>query len=292
MKNKIISLIRLLITLSIVVLAIFLGMKLWNNYTNKPWTRDGKIRADITLVASDVSGLVSKVFVKDNQYVKKGDKLFELDKKRFEAQISKQNYLVKAKKIDFQKKQAKYKKRKNAPNSIVSKDIKDDLKYDLFLAKQSFNEAKVKLELLKLDLERSTVYAPSNGWVNNLLLKKGDFIKVGVSPLSILNEDSFWVYGYFEEHKIPNIKIGDKANINPLGTDITIKGSVKSIATGITDRENQVGSKLLSNINPSFSWVRLAQRFPVRIEIDEIPKNYILRAGTTCSIKINKLEQN
>lgn len=288
MKNKIIKFIQLTITLSIVAAAIFLGMKLWNNYTNTPWTRDGKIRADLTLVASDVNGLVSKVFVKDNQYVKEGEKLFELDKERFKIQIAKQNYVVKAKKIDFLKKQTKYNKRKNASNSIISKDIKDDLKYDLFLAKQTYNEAKTKLEILKLDLERSIIYAPASGWINNLLLKKGDFVKKGSSPLSILNEDSFWVYGYFEEQKIVNIKIGDKATINPLGTNVTLKGRVKSIATAITDRENQTGSRLLSNINPSFSWVRLAQRFPVRIELDEIPKDYILRAGTTCTVQIIK----
>ncbi|PHO10444.1 efflux transporter periplasmic adaptor subunit [Malaciobacter canalis] len=285
-KNKIIKLIRYTITFTIVTIAIILSITLWHNYVDSPWTRDGKIRADISLIAPDVSGIVTKVYVKDNQYVKKNDKLFEIDKKRFEANVLRQQSLVQIKKAKYLKKKAQYNKRVKAKDSIIPKDIKDNAKYDLLMAKEELNETKAKLDLLKLDIKRSTVLAPTSGWVNNLLLKEGDFIKIGESHLSILNENSFWVYGYFEENKISKINIGDSSTMNPLGTDITLKGHVQSIANGITDRGNEVGKGLLANVNPSFTWVRLAQRIPVRIAIDKIPENYTLRAGTTCTIEI------
>ncbi|WP_404320195.1 biotin/lipoyl-binding protein [Malaciobacter canalis] len=287
-KNKIIKLIRYTITFTIVTIAIILSITLWHNYVDLPWTRDGKIRADITLIAPDVSGIVTKVYVKDNQYVKKNDKLFEIDKKRFEANVLRQQSLVEIKKVNYLKKKAQYDKRVKAKDSIIPKDIKDNAKYDLLMAKEELNETKAKLDLLKLDIKRSTVLASTSGWVNNLLLKEGDFIKIGESHLSILNENSFWVYGYFEENKISKINIGDSSTMNPLGTDIILKGHVQSIANGITDRGNEVGKGLLANVNPSFTWVRLAQRIPVRIAIDKIPKNYTLRAGTTCTIEIKK----
>ncbi|WP_419777671.1 efflux RND transporter periplasmic adaptor subunit [Malaciobacter marinus] len=287
-KNKIIKLIRYTITFTIVTIAIILSITLWHNYVDSPWTRDGKIRADISLIAPDVSGIVTKVYVKDNQYVKKNDKLFEIDKKRFEANVLRQQSLVEIKKAKYLKKKAQYNKRVKAKDSIIPKDIKDNAKYDLLMAKEELNETKAKLDLLKLDIKRSTVLAPASGWVNNLLLKEGDFIKIGESHLSILNENSFWVYGYFEENKISKIKVGDTSIMNLLGTDITLKGHVQSIANGITDRDNNLGKGLLANVNPSFTWVRLAQRIPVRIAIDKIPKNYTLRAGTTCTIEIKK----
>lgn len=285
-KNKIVQLLRYIITFSVVTIAIVLGMKLWQNYVDSPWTRDGRVRADITLIAPDVSGMISKVYVKDNQYVKKDDKLFEIDKKRFEANLQRAQSIVQIKKANYLMKKAEYDKRIKGDDSIIPKDVKDDAKYNLLMAKEELNEAISKLDITKLDLQRATVYAPTSGWINNLLLKKGDFIKQGESHISMLNENSFWVYGYFEEHKLTKINIGDEAIMNPLGTDFTIKGHVQSIATGITDRDNNIGKGLLANVNPSFTWVRLAQRIPVRIAIDEVPKEYTLRAGTTFTIEL------
>lgn len=179
-----------------------------------------------------------------------------------------------------------YLKRSKSDNSIVSQESKDNAKYQKMIAKEELNSAIAQLDTAKLDLQRSTVYASENGWVSNLLLKKGDFIKIGESHLSIISEKSFWVYGYFEENKISQIKIGDQAIMNPLGTNFIVKGHVESISNGITDRDNHLGGQLLANINPSFSWVRLAQRIPVRITIDSVPKNLNLRAGMTCTVDI------
>ncbi|QKF81571.1 HlyD family secretion protein [Halarcobacter ebronensis] len=288
MNKTIIKLIRYLITFAIVAVASILTIHLWNNYADSTWTRDGRIRADITLVAPDVSGLITNIYVKDNQYVKKGDKLFEIDKKRFETAINSLESTLKAKEANYLMRKAEYDKRIKANDAIVPKDVKDDAKYNLIMAKEDYNEVKARLDLAKLNLERSTIYAPTNGWVNNLLLKVGDFIQIGQSHLSILNDKSFWVYGYFEEHKIPKLNIGDITIMKPLGTNYELKGHIESIASGITDRDNDRGSGLLANVNPSFTWVKLAQRIPVRIAIDEIPENYILRAGVTCTIEVVK----
>ncbi|WP_419770742.1 MAG: biotin/lipoyl-binding protein [Candidatus Marinarcus sp.] len=286
MKNKTIKILRYMITFIVVSVAVILGLTLWHNYVDSAWTRDGRIRADITLVTPDVSGMINEVFVKDNQYVKKGEPLFEIDKKRFETNVQELNSIVKVKEANYLMTQAQYEKRAKGDDSIIPKDIKDDAKYRAIIAHEELNEVKAKLDIAKLDLQRATVYAPTNGWINNLLLKKGDYINKGQSHISLLNENSFWVYGYFEEHKIPKIKIGDEAKMNPLGTDFILKGHVQSIANGITDRDNQRGDGLLANVNPSFTWVRLAQRIPVRIALDEVPKDYTLRAGTTCTIEI------
>ena len=285
-KNKFIKLFRYTITFSVVCIALILGVILWQTYMDTPWTRDGRIRADVTLIAPDVSGLVSEVYVKDNQYVYEGDKLFELDKVRFYERIKELEAVVKLKEANYLMKENEYKKRYKADNRVISKENKDNAGYQFEIAKEELNEAKAKLDMAELDLKRSTVFAAHSGWVSNLLLKKGDYLQRGESRMAVINENSFWVYGYFEENKISHINIGDKARMNPLGTDFEIQGHVQSIASGITDRDNVLGKQLLANINPSFTWVRLAQRIPVRIAIDSIPENFILRAGITCTIEI------
>lgn len=287
-KNKFIKLFRYIITFSVLCIAITLGIVLWQKYMDTPWTRDGRVRADVTLIAPDVPGLVSEVYVKDNQYVRQGDKLFEIDKARFHEKIKELEAIVKLKEANYLMKEKEYQKRYKASDSVVSRESKDNVSFQLKIAHEELNEAKAKLDMAKLDLQRSTVYATNNGWVSNLLLKKGDYLKTGESKMAVINENSFWVYGYFEENKLPNIKIGDSARMNPLGTDFEIKGHVESIANGITDRDNALGKQLLSNVNPSFTWVRLAQRIPVRIAIDSVPENLTLRAGMTCTIEIEK----
>jgi len=287
-NSKLIKFFRFAITFSLFIFAIFLGLKLWHNYMNTPWTRDGRIRADSIIVAPDVSGLVEKVFVKDNQFVKKGDLLFQIDKKRFIEDITKLEALCKVQKVEYEMLKKQFDRRFMLNNDVISKEEHETAQYKLEIAKANYDKNLSELNIAKLNLERSSVISPEDGWVTNLVLKNGDFINRGENSLAIISANSFWVYGYFEEHKIPLIKEGDIANIQPLGTDFILKGHVESIANGITDRDNDFGKRLLANVNPSFTWVRLAQRIPVRIYIDEVPKDFILRAGITCTIKIEK----
>lgn len=285
-NNKLIKFLKFAITFFVLVIAIFLGLKLWHNYMNTPWTRDGRVRADTIIIAPDVAGLVDKVYVKDNQFIKKGELLFQIDKQRFIEDITRLEALCRIQRIEYEMLKKQFDRRFSVNNDVVSKEEHEIAKYKLEISKANYDKNLSELNVAKLNLERSSVVSPEDGWVTNLVLKNGDFINRGENSLSIISNNSFWVYGYFEEHKIPLIKEGDSAIIQPLGTDFIIKGHVESIANGITDRDNDFGKRFLANVNPSFTWVRLAQRIPVRISIDEVPKDFTLRAGVTCTIQI------
>jgi p-hydroxybenzoic acid efflux pump subunit AaeA len=286
MNNKLSKLFRFSITFFVVGIAIFLGLMLWNNYMNTPWTRDGRVRADVVMVAPDVSGLVSDVLVVDNQFVKSGDILFQIDEERFEHALHESKAVVQTRKAEYEMKKSQYKRRASVGNDVVSAEIREDAKLDADIAEAKYEEALTKMKTAELDLKRSSVRAPSDGWVSNLLLRKGDYVKAGDNRLAMVNSESFWIYGYFEEHKLSLIHVGDSAEMYMLGSDYIVKGHVESIARGISDRDNAQGERLLANVNPIFTWVRLAQRIPVRIHIDSVPEGFVLSAGMTCSVNI------
>jgi p-hydroxybenzoic acid efflux pump subunit AaeA len=259
---------------------------LWHNYMNSPWTRDGRVRADIVMIAPDVSGLVSDIRIKDNQEVHQGDILFQIDKVRFEHALHAAEAIAQTRKAEYEMKKHQSVRRNAADDEIVSAENRDDALYDAQIAHAKYEEAMAQVETAKLDLERSTVRTPTDGWISNLLFRKGDYIHSGEQRLALITSGSFWVYGYFEEHKLSLIHVGDKAKMNMLGTKYIVKGHVESIARGISDRDNTTDGRLLANVNPIFTWVRLAQRIPVRIHIDEVPNGLTLSAGMTCSVSI------
>lgn len=287
-NNKLFKFLRYAITFTVVSIAIFLGLMLWQNYMDSSWTRDGRVRADIVMVAPDVSGLVSKVAVSDNQFVKKGALLFEIDKLRFEHALHEAKAVVRTKKAEYEMKKSQYQRRAVLDSDTVSKESCDDARLEADIALAKYQEAKTREESAALDLERATVRAPSDGWISNLLLQRGDYVESGDNRLAIVKSDSFWVYGYFEEHKLALIHVGDEAVMKMLGSKYTLGGHVQSIARGISDRDNAIGERLLANVNPTFTWVRLAQRIPVRIHIDSVPDGFTLTAGMTCSVKIKQ----
>jgi len=285
-NNKLSKLLRYAITFFVVAVAVFLGMMLWQNYMNSSWTRDGRVRADIVMVAPDVSGIVTNVIVADNQFVKRGDILFQIDQMRFQHTLEEAKAIAETKKAEYEMKKNQYNRRAFVSDDVVSKESRNDSKLEVAIAKAKYEEAKSMVETAELNLNRSTVVAPSDGWVSNLLLRKGDYVHVGDNRMALVNSNSFWVYGYFEEHKLSLIHVGDRAEMRMLGSKYTLKGHVQSIAQGISDRDNATGERLLANVNPTFTWVRLAQRIPVRIAIDSVPKGFTLIAGMTCSVSI------
>lgn len=285
-NNKYTKLVRFVITFSVVSLAIFLGLMLWHNYMNSPWTRDGRVRADVVMIAPDVSGLVTEVAVVDNQFVHKGDILFQIDQERFLHALHAAEAVAQTCKAEYDMKKHQAARRNAADNDVVSAENRDDTSFDAQMAYAKYEEAMTRVETAKLDLERSSVRASTDGWVSNLLLRKGDYLDAGEKHMAIITAGSFWVYGYFEEHKLSLIHIGDGAEMKMLGTKYTLKGHVESIARGISDRDNYTDGRLLANVNPIFTWIRLAQRIPVRIHIDSVPEGMILSAGMTCSVSI------
>lgn len=278
---------RFAITFSVLLLALFLGLMLWDNYMNSPWTRDGRVRADVVMIAPDVGGLVTNVAVVDNQHVKRGDVLFQLDPVRFEHALHEAQAHAMTLHAEYEMKRHRSQRRALADDEVVSGEERDDARLDAEIARERYEEALTRVETSKLDLERSTVRASSDGWISNLLLRKGDYVAQGDKRMAIITEGSFWVYGYFEEHKLSMIHIGDKATMKILGTKFTLKGHVESIARGISDRDNVTDGRLLANVNPIFTWIRLAQRVPVRIHIDDVPEGLFLSAGMTCSVIID-----
>jgi len=282
------QLLRILFTLTIVAIALFLGHMLWVRYMDSPWTRDGRVRADIVNISSDISGLVTDVLVKDNQFVHKGDMLFKIDSERYGHTLAQMQALVNQRRVMVAMKRGQSKRRDALDNEVISQESREDS--DLYAASASaeYNQAIAERDHAKLNVERTFVRAPVDGWVSNLLVRPGDYAQVGTAKLAIIDQNSFWVYGYFEENKLRLIHIGDSAEIKLLGSDLLLHGHVESIARGITDRDNPTDVRLLANVNPSFNWVRLAQRVPVRIKLDFIPKEIMLVAGMTCSVIVKK----
>ena len=278
------KLIRLTITLLLVAAAIYLGHKLWVRYMDSPWTRDGRVRADIVNIAPDVSGLVTTVAVRDNQFVHRGDILFTVDTDHYQTALAQAKALVEQRKIELTMKRGQAKRRAEVDDQVISQENREDSSLIATSARAEYEAALAQFDMAKLNLARTVVRSPVDGWVSNLLVRPGDFAQVGAPKLAVIDQHSFWVYGYFEEHKLALINIGDPADMQLIGSDQILHGHVESIARGITDRDNPTDVRLLANVNPSFNWVRLSQRVPVRIALDKLPKNFILVAGMTCTV--------
>jgi len=282
-------LLRILVTLTLVAIAFFLGRLLWVRYMDSPWTRDGRLRADIVNISSDMSGLVTEVLVKDNQFVHKGDMLFKVDSERYRHTLAEMQALVDQRHAMVLMKRGQSERREALDNEVISQELREDSALYTASAKAEYEQAIAERDHAQLNVDRTFVRAPVDGWVSNLLVRPGDYAQVGIAKLAIIDQNSFWVYGYFEENKLRFIHIGDPAEVKLLGSDKLILGHVESIARGITDRDNPTDVRLLANVNPSFNWVRLAQRVPVRIKLDAIPKEILLVAGMTCSVIVKKV---
>lgn len=278
--------VKVALTLVLALLVLILGARLWNYYMSGPWTRDGRVRADVVVIAPDVSGLITEVDVGDNQFVKAGDVLFKVDPVRFEQALAQAESLVDQRQAEFEIRRRQAKRRASLDDQVISRENRDDSTLEEKAAQARLNDAIAQRDLARTNLERTQVRASVDGWITNLNLYPGEYVQSGQASLSLINANSFWVYGYFEENRIPAIHIGDAATVTLMGTDIVLHGQVESVASGIVDRDNASVKGDMANVNPSFSWVRLAQRVPVRIRLDEIPTDIRIASGMSCSISI------
>lgn len=277
---------RFIVTTLVVGIAVYLGYQLWLRYMDSPWTRDGRVRADIIQVTADVGGRVVAVPVRDNQFVHKGDVLFEVDPDRYRLAVANAQAHLTAARAELEQREQQAKRRAQLAPDVVSAEKNHDTHLAADAARAAFEGAKAELALAQLDLARSTVRAPVNGYVTNLLLRPGDYAAVGVPKMALVDADSFWVYGYFEETRLRHVRVGDAAEVTLLGRQAVLHGEVASIAYAIADRDNPVAADLTANVNPVFNWVRLASRIPVRISLKNVPADVHLAAGMTCTVVI------
>ena len=277
---------RVTVTLIAVGIAAVIGWQLWIYYLEAPWTRDGRVRADVVQVAADVSGLVSEVLVHDNQTVNRGQVLFRIDPVRFQIALRDAQASVDSKLAAAQE-AGRETNRYNRLNQLsVSQEQQQQRHATAAEAEAAYNQALASRDLAALNLARSEVRASVNGLVTNFDMRSGDYVDAGRPLFALIDADSFYVDGYFEESKLPRIKAGDPARVYLIGESAVIEGHVDSVAGGIADRERQGSADLLANVNPTFSWVRLAQRVPVRIALDHVPTDVRLVTGRTATVVV------
>ena len=289
MKNLFASTGRVLLTLVSLVVAVAVGWQLWSYYMLEPWTRDGRVRADVVAVAADVAGLISDVFVHDNQKVTKGQPLFRIDQRRFQYALDQAKADVASRQATLDQAQRDLERARSLTSAAVTVQQVEQRQQAVDVDQAGLDAANAALEIARLNLERSTVLAPVNGIVTNLDLLPGRYVNAGAAVFALLGSDTFRVEGYFEETKLRRIRIGEDATVKLIGDPRLLSGHVESIAYGIEDQNRSTSSNLLASVNPTFSWVRLAQRIPVRIKLDNVPPDLLLAAGRTATVSIGKI---
>lgn len=277
---------RLLVTLVAVVAALFVALYLWRHYMDDPWTRDGRVRADVVAVAPDVSGFVTEVLVHDNQKVLRGDVIFRIDRARFTLAVQQAEAVVAGRKASLDLAQRDLQRYRDLSTTVISQQKKEQVLSTEQQAKAAYDQATTDLDIARLNLARSEVRASVNGTVTNMSLRPGAYVTAGQGVMALVDSDSLHVEGYFEETKLARIRVGARAAIHLMGDSRVLSGHVESIAAGIEDRDRTAGSSLLANVNPTFSWVRLAQRVPVRIRLDDPQVEASLVAGRTATVEI------
>ncbi len=262
---------------------ILVGRWMWFHYELAPWTRDGRVRADIVMVAPDEPGWVASVGVADNQVVRKGDPLFRLDTARFEIALRQAEAAVARQRAVLA--EARREARRNEGlDQLVASEVREQSEARVQEAAAEFARGQADLAAAQLDLKRAVIVAPVNGVVTNLELRPGDYLAAGHEALAIVDSDSLYVDGYFEETKLRYIRISDRVSVRLMGESQLVYGHVESIAPAIFDRERTPTGDLVANINPTFNWVRLVQRVPVRVRLDPGTIDVRLIAGRTATV--------
>jgi len=279
------ALIRWSITALLVLAAIVVALWLWHRYETAPWTRDGHVFADVVRVSPDVSGLVTEVAVHDNEIVRKGHLLFVVDRPRFAHALAQADAAVASAQATLDQAR-RVAKRDRALEDLVATEAREenDAKVETSLA--ALNQAIASRSTAQLNLDRTAVVASVNGYITNLSLRPGDFLAAGTQALAMIDLDSIRVEAYLEETKLRHVRVGAQARIRLMGDDRDIAGHVDSIAGGIADDQRSNSSNLLPTVNATFTWVRLAQRIPVRIHIDQMPPGTRLILGRTATVTI------
>ena len=276
---------RTAITVILVILAFIAIFRAWVYYTESPWTRDARFSADVVAIAPDVSGLITQVAVKDNQLVTKNQVLFVIDQPRYQKALAEAEADVSYYKALAEEKSREAGRRNKLGVSAMSREEIDQSNNVLQTVLHQMAKAQATRDLARLDLDRTVIRAPADGWVTNLNVYAGEFITRGSTAVALVKQHSFYVMAYLEETKLEGVRPGYRAEVTPLGSNHVLKGTVDSVAAGVTNASSSMDSKGMATVDSNLEWVRLAQRVPVRIRLDKEPGN-LWPAGTTATVVI------
>jgi multidrug resistance efflux pump len=279
------AVVRVVLTLVLLVAGGLLSYDMASYYLYSPWTREARVRANVVTVAPDVSGYVDDIRVRNDQFVHKGDVLFIIDQERYRLALADAEAALAVKHAQDLMLREQYERRsKLTPGYSITVENLDNALRQSESAAASYQQATASRDTAALNLQRTEVRAPVNGFITNLNLAKGTYASQGNPVMALIDSDSYRVEGYFEETKIPHISPGASAEIYLMDGSPPLQGTVSSIARGITDQDNPNGPQLLSSVNPTFTWVRLAQRIPVTVRITHVPPGVLVSAGMTCTV--------
>lgn len=276
---------RTAITLLLVVLAFVAIFRAWVYYTESPWTRDARFSADVVAIAPDVAGLITQVSVKDNQLVKKNQVLFTIDQPRYQKALEEAQADVAYYQALANEKRREAGRRNQLGIQAMSREEIDQANNGLQTVLHQLAKSEATRDLARLDLERTVIRAPADGWVTNLNVYAGEFITRGSTAVALVKQHSFYVLAYLEETKLEGVRPGYYAEITPLGSNRMLKGQVDSVAAGVTNASSSRDDKGMATVDSNLEWVRLAQRVPVRIRLSEEQGN-LWPAGTTATVVI------
>ncbi|MET3905698.1 multidrug resistance efflux pump [Bradyrhizobium sp. S3.3.6] len=278
-------------TLAIALLAILIALLTWQHYVIAPWTRDGTVRVQVARVAPQISGQINDVRVVDNQFVHRGDVLYTIESFDFEVAQLTGVATMQQRAADLQVKQLQSERRQHLSNLATTPEEQQIYAGNAVQAKAALDAAQQQLAQAEINLQRTKVRSPVNGYVTNLLMRVGDFAHAGTSNISIIDADSFWIDGYFEETKMAGICVGDRAEAKLMGYSQPIIGHVGTVTRGISTSNAASGAQGLPNVDPVYTWVRLAQRVPVRVLIDTVPADVPLVSGMTATVTVRSASE-
>ncbi len=279
---------RHLATLAIALVAILISIATWQHYVTAPWTRNGSVRVQVANVAPQIAGKIVELRVADNQFVHKGDVLYVIEPFDFEVAVNIGKAVVNQRAADLEVKQAEFDRRQHLSDLATTPEEQQIFAGNAMQAKAAYTAAAHQLAQAELNLKRTNVLSPVDGYVTNLLLRVGDYAVTGVSNISIIDSNSFWIDGYFEETKMAGVCVGDRAEAQLIGYPKPILGHVKTVTRGISASNAAAGTQGLPNVDPIYTWVRLAQRVPVRVAIDTVPPGVPLVSGMTATVTIRQ----
>ncbi|RBP15535.1 RND family efflux transporter MFP subunit [Roseiarcus fermentans] len=278
---------RAFATLAAVAIAAALAWFAWRAYMGSPWTRDGTVRAYIVTIDPQVAGQIVALPTRDNQLVRKGDLLFQIDPSSYAIAARRAEAQVDQAKAVAQNAAAEWTRRQKLNDLAVTLEEQQIYAAKSLSANAQLQIALAELDNARLDLARTRVVSPVNGYVTNLLARTGDYANVGQREVSLIDADSFWVDAYFEETFLATIHDGDAATVKLMSDPRDLRGHVESLARGISVPNAAPSGLGLATVNPIFAFVRLAQRVPVRIHLDAVPADLRLVAGTTATVAID-----